>query len=68
MNEEEEKPESITDAEIEAFDQTAKEQFERSLRISQALREAQKPEAKEPQPGSDEAKEAIRDAIKQGNE
>jgi hypothetical protein len=62
------KVETLTEAEIDAFDQKAREQFEQTLRMSQALREAWKPEPEEPKPGSDEAKEAIRDAIKQGAE
>lgn len=62
------KVEKLTDAEIDAFDQQAREQFEQTLRMSQALRMAWKPEPDEPQPGSEEAKEAIRDAIKQGQE
>jgi hypothetical protein len=59
---------SLTDAELEAFDKASHEQFDRSLRISQALRQARKPPASEPQPGSEEAKEAIRDAIRQDSE
>ena len=66
MTTEETTPEKLTDAEIDAFDQKAREQFEQTLRMSQALREAWKPEPEEPKPGSDEAKEAIKDAIKQG--
>lgn len=63
-----EKVEKLTDTEIETFDRTAREHFEQSLRISQALRQAGKPPASEPQPGSEEAKEAIRDAIRQTGE
>jgi hypothetical protein len=67
MTTEQTTPEKLTDAEIDAFDQSSREQFERTLRLSQALRQAWKEQPpEEPKPGSDEAKEAIKDAIKQG--
>lgn len=58
---------TLTEAELDAFDQKAREQFEQSRRITQALRQAQKKEA-DPAPGTEEAKELIRDAIRQGGE
>jgi hypothetical protein len=58
---------TLTESELDAFDQQARQCFESSLRMSQALRQATKKET-DPTPGSEEAKAAIRDAIKQGNE
>ena len=55
---------TITDAEIDAFDAKAREGFEHILKITQALREARKKE-EDPQPGSPEAEAAVKDAIKQ---
>jgi len=49
--------EGITEAELEAFDQGTRKHFEEALA---AMR------YREIQPGSPEAQEAIRDAIKQG--
>lgn len=66
-----------TEAELAEFDQQAHENFERKLREEQAqlleqkardLRAAWLPEPDDPKPGTEEAKEAIRDAIKQGAE
>jgi len=65
--EEEKKPEKITAEELDAFDAKARDGFEHMLKISAALREAQRQE-QEPKPGSDEATAAIKDAIRQGAE
>lgn len=62
-----EKP-TMTDAEIDAFDQHAKENFEQTLKMTQALREAWRPQDAEPKPGTPEAEAALKDAIKQGAE
>jgi len=64
MSEEKQK---ITAAELDAFDAKARDGFEHMLKISAALREAQRQE-QEPKPGSEEAAAAIKDAIKQGND
>ena len=57
-----------TEAELDAFDQEARENFERTLRMSQQLRQAWLPSQDEPKPGTPEATAAIKDAIKQGQE
>lgn len=64
------KPETLTDAEIDAFDQKAREQFEQSLRMTYALRLALQREipADDPRPGTPEAEAAVREAIKQGRD
>lgn len=60
---------TMTDAELDAFDQRARETFEQTQRMTAELRqmrEAAKPD-EDPPPGSDEAKALIKDAIRQGH-